>query len=962
MAQPTTGTSARFRQRKISVKQTLQVLWQSDVPDLEDEQQRELQQVETGVEKGEEEEHHLQAAITASIAASSGAKVEQVYIPTPDASKVWKNYSKYYKKDFSEPSTYIRLSATVEETSGIPYCMDEVDEKFLNEFNAKRAPNNKCTEDEFELIMYKFEDTIAEKQPFLSMDPTLVMSYEEMSSYIIEQITEAENDPSNPEFLLAAMVSSFHKKKPLKSPLASFKQFSEAIYPHWKERKIARKGKPIFPVLKVEDSEKDDSDPYVCFRRREVRQVRKTRRTDTLSSEKLRKLKSEMENAKQLMEMVVKRETMRREALQTEHDIFESRVKMKDLKRSLNIKGDDEDLVTHKKRKTAPPPAPTKVGPQQSLSSEDPKAAVSVKTEGAVQHPLANTNHTPQPHPLHQVPPNVRLPASKVPDMELVSLEKVQFEKESALRAGVKDKLRTRAASDKDWVNFTDNPYIPFCEYFDPDETTRNSLSIIQPSHAAYSSITTAYPPTADSQLSFPLASSVGYNPRAESNSYLLTAEFSDDGDLKVIDKQLDKREANPSEKHLIPRGSAVSLRKRVGRGGRILVDRKGLVRRPKTLDSIYDASPSSEEFQDELKSWSDISTFGELNLDDAFEKGELLARVERLEDRYKYDSDIHFDNSDYAGGDPSRLNGISEETQSIRFGSMLMSKAYDSYWDAFKLRQQHLTKMQKVLQQQQAQQHAQQQQQQAQQAHQHAHQVQQQQRQAMQHAAANGHNHAQAAVAAAAAGKPPVKANGAMYTHAEIVAMGRALQSQQQRQVPGNHAAATSSMHGLSQQQPYSGPYQQGAVNSQQQQLVSGLANATRLTQQQQQQLRQQQLQQQMRVNSGSMGTGGMGTNHQINRASPVTGALGYDLSGSDKLVNGVKINGGVVNKDLNNMYMNAKGIMTLPTGVRIPMRTAGGAGGQASMNKPGQTIPQQAQQAQQQQQSATPPQIHLG
>lgn len=51
----TSGSSARFRQRKISVKQTLQVLLQSDVPDLEDEQQRELQHVETGVEKGEEE-------------------------------------------------------------------------------------------------------------------------------------------------------------------------------------------------------------------------------------------------------------------------------------------------------------------------------------------------------------------------------------------------------------------------------------------------------------------------------------------------------------------------------------------------------------------------------------------------------------------------------------------------------------------------------------------------------------------------------------------------------------------------------------------------------------------------------------------------------------------------------------------------------------------------------------------
>ena len=51
----TTGTSPRFRQRKISVKQTLTGPMAIDVPDLEDEQRRELQQVETGVEKGEEE-------------------------------------------------------------------------------------------------------------------------------------------------------------------------------------------------------------------------------------------------------------------------------------------------------------------------------------------------------------------------------------------------------------------------------------------------------------------------------------------------------------------------------------------------------------------------------------------------------------------------------------------------------------------------------------------------------------------------------------------------------------------------------------------------------------------------------------------------------------------------------------------------------------------------------------------
>lgn len=55
MAKAVSSSSARFRQRKISTKQVLQILYQADIPDLEEEQQRDLQQIETGVEKGEEE-------------------------------------------------------------------------------------------------------------------------------------------------------------------------------------------------------------------------------------------------------------------------------------------------------------------------------------------------------------------------------------------------------------------------------------------------------------------------------------------------------------------------------------------------------------------------------------------------------------------------------------------------------------------------------------------------------------------------------------------------------------------------------------------------------------------------------------------------------------------------------------------------------------------------------------------
>lgn len=686
MANPT-NTSARFRQRKISVKQTLAVLWQSDIPDLEDEQPRELQQVETGVEKGEEEEHHLQAAINASIAVSTGAKVEQVYIPTPDASKVWKDYSKYYTKDFSEPSTYIRLSATVEETAGCPYCMDETDDEFLTKFNTDNK--QPCTEDEFEMVMDKFEQIIAEKQPFLSMDASQVLSFSELSRFIVEQITEAENDPANPEFLLAS-INRRKSNKPHKSKLDSFKQFGEPIYEYWKERKIERKGGPIAAMLKFEESEKDDSDPYVCFRRRELRQVRKTRRTDTLSSEKLRSLLSEMESAKRLMEMVAHREKMRREALQLELDIFESRCKMKDLKRTLSIKGDDEDLVTHKKRKPLPP-----------VKTEVPKPVVEA-APAAEEDPI-----TPNVHPVHQVPPNVRLPASKIPDMELVSLEHVASEKELAIKAAVKEKLRSRAQADKDWVNYTDNPYIPFCDYFDTDETSRNALNIIQPSHAAYSSIATAYPPPPDTCLTLPLSEQQASMAGLEGTSFLVTTEI-EDGDMKVVSLTSQKDGQWPVGGRRIPRGTAVSLRKRVGRGGRIMVDRKGLIRRPPTEDSIYSMS--------ELSDWTDTLTFGSSSIEDAYEQHELGVKLDRLHDRYKYDSEIQFDHAEYPGDDPSRLNGISEETQSIRFGSMLMSKAYDSYWDAYKQRQQQLSLMHKRLQQQQAQQ-AQQAQQQAQQA-----------------------------------------------------------------------------------------------------------------------------------------------------------------------------------------------------------------------------------------------------
>lgn len=97
--------------------------------------------------------------------------------------------------------------------------------------------------------------------------------------------------------------------------------------------------------------ETDDSDPYVCFRRREVRQVRKTRGRDAQSVEKLKKLRKELEDARQLVALVKQREHTRREQLAVDRQLFEQRTSLRQVKRNLpdQYKEGDEDVLVNQK-------------------------------------------------------------------------------------------------------------------------------------------------------------------------------------------------------------------------------------------------------------------------------------------------------------------------------------------------------------------------------------------------------------------------------------------------------------------------------------------------------------------------------------------------------------------------------------------------------------------------------------
>ncbi|KAK4152932.1 EPL1-like protein [Chaetomidium leptoderma] len=311
----------KVRYKKLSVKTPLSVLREDQIDPTEYESLTNEAQIATGVEQAEENEYHLQAVLQ-----NAGAAVDnEIPVPPPQESTL--NYDQLYARPFSKTSTYIRFSQTVEECIGCMYDMTEDDETFLKSYNLKRAASAQLSEDDFEKVMEVFEDTSYIKAPFASIDQTIV-SYDDM----LQGLLDLERAKVMP-----------HAKE---------------LYEYWKSRRQALNNQPLHPTLKFEKhQESDEADPYVCFRRREVRQTRKTRARDVQSAEKLKRLRKELEEGRQLVLAALNRELLKAEALKTDRAIFEVRGQLKEHKIRLGIKTDDEDLIHQKPQKRKAPEA-----------------------------------------------------------------------------------------------------------------------------------------------------------------------------------------------------------------------------------------------------------------------------------------------------------------------------------------------------------------------------------------------------------------------------------------------------------------------------------------------------------------------------------------------------------------------------------------------------------------------------
>lgn len=796
-----TPIGARFRQRKISVKQPLPIYLLKDLPALDitnelepshvnhlslnTSQQRNVNGIETGVDKNEEEEVHLQQVINAAQKALLGSKnktgdkkkeeelqtEEQVYIPTPDASKIWTEAPKFYEDEpFKQPTALIKFGATVESTIGIEYCMDEVDEDFWNNRLSKDYPKEKssadgtkneresdderrCSESEFEMICDIFEKVIEEKQPFLSMDPSNILSYDELSSIIMEEykgirdnLTTSRADDSfqssssvylaerlSDELSYEPFVTLFDKggtngskNRPRRIPKL-LELFGLPIYEHWKKRKIERNGKSIHPTLKFEDpnaSEKDnENDPYICFRRREFRQVRKTRRADTLGAEKIRMLQKSIHRARDIVLNVSQREILKLNSLKHEQAIFELRCETKGIKRSVGIKGDDHLFYPHKKKKIKEikredgekenararhREKKAKYGySRESSSSAHPNGtrASPAPSVGNQQHQYVSQYNRQDEAASSSSQPYVKLPPSRIPDMDLVTVSLVLEEKNETIKRAVLEKLKRRKEQESGFVNLTDDPYQPYFNIL-----TNKDHKKFEMAHLPYSSIAASdyHEFITANLMSDDLKTLLEEGKRPlpgtkvfrGSNGELIPSKvfphlctLLNDHDNQqerpnYITQLLSNIENNnfsgynngyslqhsDTNRHTYQDGFSdpiFRIRRRVGRNNITYLDRRGLMRRPDEAIDSYVKSCSSEKQLDALE---ENNTAPDVYSSKADE-------IRRLDSRWKFDSDL----TEYERGlqepislDPSNLNLISDETQSIRFGSMLLAKSYD--------------------------------------------------------------------------------------------------------------------------------------------------------------------------------------------------------------------------------------------------------------------------------------------
>jgi enhancer of polycomb-like protein len=395
--------------------------------------------------------------------------------------------------------------------------MTTEDDVFLTKYNEKRPNGSKCPEDDFEKIMDAFEEESQIQAPFASVDGT-VTKFEDLQGAVKQALDD----------------KAF--------------AFAQDIYAHWRDRKQAAGKLPLQPRLKEEkDPTKDEGDPYICFRRRDARQTRKTRARDNLSVDKLKKLRKEIEEGRQLIAMAFQREQAKREMLHVDKSIFQMRAELKRNKIKLGIKTDDEDLINQKVCRT-----PT-----------------SYVDDAHLEQPQKRKPQTDYPQVQRPPGPPLRMPGradGRPLEADLIQLSDVLAQKENLLQQEIEEKAEQHRKWNHNHIDLTREPLLPVLG--------QGPETGFRPATAQYQYLMT--PPSSVTSESFDHLS-----PSHEKPEPFMT------------------RYNSPPEEDE-PHGQP-AYRRRIGRCNRLWIDRRGMSAASQALDaSVSDRWKYDQDDDDE--------------------------------------------------------------------------------------------------------------------------------------------------------------------------------------------------------------------------------------------------------------------------------------------------------------------------------------------------------------------------
>ncbi|XP_006135743.1 enhancer of polycomb homolog 2 [Pelodiscus sinensis] len=126
----------------------------------------------------------------------------------------------------------------------------------------------------------------------------------------------------------------------------------KAVYDYWVRKRKNCRGPSLIPQIKQEKRDgSTNNDPYVAFRRRtEKMQTRKNRKNDEASYEKMLKLRREFSRAITILEMIKRREKTKRELLHLTLEVVEKRYHLGDyggeILNEVKLNRSDKEIIT----------------------------------------------------------------------------------------------------------------------------------------------------------------------------------------------------------------------------------------------------------------------------------------------------------------------------------------------------------------------------------------------------------------------------------------------------------------------------------------------------------------------------------------------------------------------------------------------------------------------------------------